>query len=118
MSNASRDANGKFLPGHHLPGPGRPTRQHEIETLDAIKASFPPERIVAMLERAYEIAESQGSARAIVAVVENVLDRTVGRPVARSISASTKFETMLAALGSNEKIVDADDTSAIDAQQR
>lgn len=78
MSN--RDANGQFLPGHQMGGPGRPTRKHEEEVLNAIKASFPPERIVAMLEEAYQLAKSTNSSRGIVAVVVDILDRTVGKP--------------------------------------
>lgn len=79
MSN--RDATGKFLPGHQMGGPGRPTRKHEEETLAAIRSSFPPERIVAMLEEAYTMAKATNSARGIVAVVVDILDRTVGKPV-------------------------------------
>lgn len=78
MSN--RDATGKFLPGHQQPGPGRPTRQHEEEVLAAIRSSFPPDRIVAMLEEAYQIAKATNSARGIIAVTTDILDRTVGKP--------------------------------------
>lgn len=78
MSN--RSPAGRFQPGHNQPGPGRPSRQHEEEVLAAIRSSFPPDRIVGMLEEAYTIAKATNSARGIVSVVTDILDRTVGKP--------------------------------------
>lgn len=98
----NRDATGKFLPGHQQPGPGRPTRQHEEEVLAAIRSSFPPDRIVAMLEEAYQIAKATNSARGIVAVVTDILDRTVGKPTPKPEEPKEDtYLTLLANLRAN-----------------
>lgn len=79
----TRATNGRFLPGHSLPGPGRPKREAEQATLAAIQQAFPPERVVALLEKALTIAEDTNSARGIVAVAVEVLDRLYGKPASR-----------------------------------
>lgn len=76
-----RDNRGRFQPGN--PGStGRKPRAHEQAVLDSLRSSFPPERIISILERALKIAEEQNSSRSMIAVAVEVLDRVLGKPVA------------------------------------
>ena len=79
MSN--RDSSGKFLPGNQAAvGHGRPPKKQELRVLDEVRAKFPPERISAMLEEAYQLATETRSARGVMAVAELVMAYTVGKP--------------------------------------
>ena len=85
---ADRDKSGKFLPGNSG-GPGRPKREHETAVLDALRGSFPPERLIAVLEDALQIAQSQNSARGMLAVVEFIAGYALGKPIARVEKSDT-----------------------------
>ena len=85
---AERDKSGKFLTGNSG-GPGRPTRAHETAVLDALRGSFPPERLIAALEDALQIAQSQNSARGMLAVVEFIASYVIGKPVPHVEKSST-----------------------------
>ncbi|TXG77452.1 hypothetical protein E6Q11_02700 [Candidatus Dojkabacteria bacterium] len=63
MSN-NRDAQGRLLPGHSSPGPGRPTREKELAILDTIKAEATPEKVKAVLQKLHEQAVEHGSVKA------------------------------------------------------
>lgn len=77
----NRDANGRFLPGNSAAtGYGRPPKRQELATLDAIRTSFPPERVTALLEEALDLARKTNSARGILAVTETILAYGVGKP--------------------------------------
>ena len=65
-------------------GPGRPSKAKELAMLDAINSAFTPEQVTAHLKTAMDIAVSTNSARGIVAVLEFMSDRLVGRPVQRT----------------------------------
>ncbi len=95
MSDDSRDNNGRFLPGHAQPGPGRPARAHEQQVLEAIRSHFPPDKIVGLLQEALDIARSTKSARGIVAVVTDVLDRTIGKPVQKVEEQGDKLDEFI-----------------------
>ena len=82
MSNG-RDEAGRFLPGHAIPGPGRPPKAQELAVLDAIKTTFTPEMVQEYLKRAMQLAEEQKSARGMVAVLEFAAGYTLGKPIAR-----------------------------------
>lgn len=63
MSN-NRDDKGRLLPGHSLPGPGRPPREKEQAILDTIRQETTPERVKAVLAKLYEQATQHGSVKA------------------------------------------------------
>lgn len=75
-------ANGKFAPGNPG-GPGRPPRTQEQQMLDTIKATMPPARIEAAIQRALELAEETKSWRGYLAVLEFAAAYTLGRPAIR-----------------------------------
>lgn len=79
MSN--HRANGQFAPGNQAAvGKGRPSKKHEQEVLDTLKATFPPDEIAGILQEALDIARKQNSARTMAAIAQTILDYTVGRP--------------------------------------
>lgn len=94
-------ANGRFLPGN--PGStGRKPRAHEEAVLSSLTASFPAERLVEILEKALQIAESQGSARGMLAAVEFITNYQIGRPVARVEQKSSGLADIIEQLNSME----------------
>lgn len=113
MSDNNRDERGRLLPGHSLPSPGRPPKAREQQMLDAITSAVGPDELKELIREAISIARSTQSARGLLAIAEFVADRSLGKPVARSITASTKFEEMLALLGSNDKPADTDEPMTI-----
>src|SRR6476469_9642548 len=79
---AERDNRGRFAEGNPG-GPGRPKRQHEEAVLDALRGSFPPERLISILEDALLITQSQNSARGMLSIVEFISGYALGKPIAR-----------------------------------
>src|SRR4051812_1608475 len=79
-----RDNHGRWQAGHSGNPAGRAPRKQEEEMLDAIKTTFPPERITSYLEQAMEIAIKNGSARSIIAVLEFAAHYSLGKPIART----------------------------------
>lgn len=74
--------------GHWLPGTsgnprGRPSKAAELAMLDAINSAFTPEEVTQHLKDAMKLAKEQNSARSIVAVLEFINDRTMGKPIQR-----------------------------------
>lgn len=100
---ATRNDLGQWKPGTSGNPKGRPSRQHELETLESIRASFPPERVTAILEDALRIAEETNSARGMLAVVTEILDRTQGKSVARVAQPSNGLQEILDMLNASGK---------------
>jgi hypothetical protein len=71
------------------PGPGRPTRQRETETLAALKQAWPAERLMEALDVAYDLAVATNSWRGVVAVTEMVLNHQLGKPRQRIENAGS-----------------------------
>lgn len=90
-------ANGKFAPGNPG-GPGRPTRTQEQQMLDTIRATMPPEKIEATIQRALELAEVTQSWRGYMAVLEFVAAYTLGKPISRVEESGDSLEVFLARL--------------------
>jgi hypothetical protein len=64
--------------------------------VQAIQEHYPAERVIEMIDDALRIAsQGNGSARAILEVVKLILAYTVGQPVQRTVTFTTKFEDML-----------------------
>ena len=94
-----RDATGKWLPGVSGNPKGRPNKAEELKMLDAIRSTFTPEETTAHLRRAMQLAIEQNSARGIVAVLEFMHDRTIGKPVQRVIQEGGGINEILVELG-------------------
>lgn len=78
-----RDERGYFLPGHGVKSPGRPKRESELAMLNAITSTFTPDEVTKLLKDALDIAKEQKSARGMVAILEFIADRTLGKPTIR-----------------------------------
>ena len=91
---ADRDANGRFLPGHKLGGPGRGPRTKEEKYLNKFQNSVPLGRFGDVSEKLLEIALA-GDVRAIKLLYAYAM----GQPTARvealvnqmSVSAEIKL---------------------------
>jgi hypothetical protein len=94
---------GRFLPGNS----GNPTgwAKRDIKVLHEIHAAYPPERIIGLLDEALDVARSHQSYRGIVEVARLVIEYTVGKPVQRSITVSSKMDSILTRL-ENIQVVD------------
>lgn len=114
MNNENHNpTNGRFQPGNKAGvGHGRPPRAKEEEMLAAIKDTFSAEELRAVLREALEIARSTQSARGLLAVAEFCANYSLGKPATTIISKpATKFEELLAKLGSAEKLIDPSETT-------
>lgn len=100
-----RTADGRFLPGFSANPTGiQNNYQHEL--VKAIRDKYPPGKIVAMMETCWEMATvgPLASPKAAISFMTDLLNRTYGKPQTTHIRVNTKFEDMLAALGSNEPV--------------
>lgn len=97
--NGGRSETGQFLPGHSIKSPGRPKKADELAILNAIRGSFPPEKVKAYLTTAMRLAEEQNSARGMLAVLEFAASYTLGKPVQRIEMADGGLADMAIELG-------------------
>jgi hypothetical protein len=99
----TKDSKGRWLPGNS----GNPTgwAKRDIKVLHAIHAAYPPERVIGLLDEALDVARSHQSYRGIVEVARLVIEYTVGKPVQRSITVSSKMDSILTRL-ENIQVVD------------
>jgi hypothetical protein len=63
-------------------GPGRPASSNQAY-IDAIKAEYPPDRLVGMMAEAFDMAVETNSWRGMVAVMEFAANYSLGKPVKR-----------------------------------
>lgn len=62
-------------------GPGRPKRtQEQREYIAAIKAGFPPEKVLDLMRQALDLAIGTNSWRGVLAVVEFAAAYSLGKP--------------------------------------
>lgn len=101
---------GRFLPGNPG-GPGRPAKARENAALDLMRQTVSPAKVVQTI---VDLIEHQSSWRAREAGVRLYLAYMVGMPVQRSITASTKLETILSRLGE----MDDDEFGQVEQQMR
>ncbi|CAN5441794.1 hypothetical protein BH10CHL1_BH10CHL1_17980 [soil metagenome] len=85
---ASTQHNGRFKKGNPG-GPGRPKKAAELAMLNAIKSTFTDEQIKGYLKQAMETAVEQKSSRGMIAVLEYIADRTLGKPVQQITTGET-----------------------------
>lgn len=74
----------------------RKAKRPDRELIKAIHDKYPANEIVLMIEKALKIAEETKSSKAILEVVKLLMAYTIGQPVQRSVTFTTKFEDMLA----------------------
>lgn len=98
-----RDAKtGRFLPGNNP----YLTYAAKRSITDAIDIHFTPDRIVNLLEKAVNYADRHQSAKAIISIVELILAYQLGKPVARQVRVSAKWQDLLSALD-GERVVES-----------
>lgn len=98
-------------------GPGRPKgRRENREYVEAIKAGYPPERILALLEEALDLAIETRSWRGVLAVVEFAAAYTLGKPKQTVVSTgSVSLAELLADVDDSKPLLgdfDGDGTGA------
>jgi hypothetical protein len=108
-----------FTPG----GPGGPGRKKQVDNrayVEALKAGFPPERMVELMETAIEIAVSTKSWRGVVAAAEFAADYSLGKPVKRVESTGdSSLADLLAGVDTSKPLMagpakaDSDDEDGI-----
>ena len=96
--NGGRDSLGRFSKGNPG-GPGRPSRAHDEAVIAAIREWMGPERVIAMYEEALAIARKTDSARGIMLVAGDALDRTGGKAVQRVVVEQGGLSSVLEELG-------------------
>lgn len=96
-----RDERGRLLPGATLNPGGQIKSAEQRAALEAIRHAFNP-RIVDMIIEVWQ----EGNAKVKAQVLATLLPYLFGRPATEHHRTITKFEDLLKALGSNEKIVD------------
>jgi len=82
--------------------------------ISAIHAKYPPTTVMAMLDTAWVAAVKGGGWRGPVEVARLIIEYTIGKPIARSISVSSKAGDMLQQLASLH--LGAGDGDAIDVE--
>jgi hypothetical protein len=96
--NGGRDSLGRFSKGNPG-GPGRPSRAHDEAVIAAIREHFGPEKIIALYEEALSIARKTESARGIMLVAGDALDRTGGKAIQRVVVEQGGLANILDELG-------------------
>lgn len=86
---------GRILPGSPG-GPGRPPKAKEDVVLNLMRVQVPAQKVV---DTILELLDHPSSWRARESGVRLYMDYMVGTPVRRSVTASTKLETLLNRLG-------------------
>jgi hypothetical protein len=87
-------------------GPGRPKAVDNRAYIDAIKAGFPPERIVELLGIAIQIAIDTNSWRGIEAAARFAADYGLGKPVKRVESTGdTSLAELLAGVDTSKPLL-------------
>lgn len=96
-----RNGRGQFVKGHTVPSPmrQRKPRQNEQALIAALHEALPAERVGQLLEQALAWAQEYKSPKLVLAILQFHYSYTLGMPVQRSVTASTKLETILDRLG-------------------
>jgi len=97
-ADPQRNGAGQFVKGNSA-SPGRKKRSEEQALLAAIDAACPPEELEKLLKEAIGWAREYKSPKMALAIAAFVVGYKVGTPIQRSMSASTKLETILARVG-------------------
>lgn len=78
IPGVGRTEDGRFAKGN-TGGPGRPKKEMELALLDAINSTYSREEIQAYIRQAMDTAVETKSARGMMAVLDFITDRTLGK---------------------------------------
>jgi hypothetical protein len=99
-----RDEKGRILPGHSL-NQGSPHNAIRAELTQLLQNKYSDDVIYERLEQVWADAAGMRGVKTMMAWLEFVVTwRAGGKLPTRHIRVNTKFEDMLAALGSNEPV--------------
>lgn len=87
------DGRGRFRPGN--PGGRRAPRATERAYLEAVTAKYSPSDVVKLIDRAIALAEQHQAPRQYLEAARLLLEYTIGKPIARSVSLKAKWEEMM-----------------------
>jgi hypothetical protein len=113
ITRINRDAKGRLLPGHTLPGPGHPRKDTGL--IKALKAHYTPDVIIQRLEDTYRVAERRGSWRGMLETNRLAIEYTEGTPTKKiqSVRGSPlEFLQALASMQLGTGDNDGEDTEA------
>jgi len=96
-----RNERGQWVKGHAPPPPmrQRKPKANEQALIAALHEALPPARVGELLEQALTWAQEYKSPKLVLAILQFHYSYTLGMPVQRSVTASTKLETLLNRLG-------------------
>lgn len=96
-----RNERGQFVKGYAVPSPARKRKPkaNEQALIAALHEALPAERVGQLLEQALAWAQEYKSPKLVLAILQFHYSYTLGMPVQRSVTASTKLETILNRLG-------------------
>lgn len=94
LAPSHRNKDGTFALGWK--GGGKPAKDKAL--LIALNEHYPPETVVNMVQEAWDSAATRDSWRGMLEVARFLTEYIVGKPVARSITVSSKAGDMLARL--------------------
>lgn len=101
-----RDENGKFVKGHKVPSPrtGRMRKEQRFPILVAItQMAYTPEELVEMLHETWAVAKESQDGKAMLQVIQLVLNYAVGKPVQRTLSATVDPDKLRALFGEDNQ---------------
>lgn len=75
-NGSNRDRQGRFVPGHHAPGPGNPFARRTAALRSALLAAVSEKDLKAIVAKLVKLAKAGD-----VIAAREVLNRCVGRPV-------------------------------------
>lgn len=118
LSEDIRDAKtGRFVKGNKAHDKYKIERKKEkaAPILAAITEEFSPDEIRLMMRRAWDVAEDEGDAKALLEILKFIAAYAIGKPVTRSISAQFGKDDLLDLFGRRSEESD-DDGNTIDAE--
>lgn len=97
-----RNERGQWIKGHAPPAPlrQRKPRAQEQALIAALHEALPADKVKELLDKALTWAQEYKSPKLILAVLQFHYSYTLGMPVQRSVTATTKLESILSQLGS------------------
>ncbi len=91
---------------------GRPTKAQELQALDALNKTMPPEKIAEVIEKTWEWCQLHKSVNGSIKLLELILNYQLGQPVKRVLSTKMSIDDLLASVSG---VDDEEFDNAIDA---
>jgi|JI10StandDraft_1071094.scaffolds.fasta_scaffold871642_1 hypothetical protein len=111
-----RNELGQWVKGHAPPPPmrKRKPKANEQALIAALHEALPADKVKELLDKALTWAQEYKSPKLVLAILQFHYSYTLGMPVQRSVTASTKLETLLNRIGE----MDDDQFAEVEQQMR